>query len=322
MKVLNQKLWSLNKMSDKKFIVEQVEKVYEEQQDNIGNAIINPDEYTDFHDMFMSDWNSKHSKSIKSMGDFVSAGTDIIAESESYEEFYIKQLELWHKKIDGLVGTSKIGEKSFGEFLSGLFNVVNSLPFTKKLKVFINSSMKSGLESAEEETGIDIGVTENFNKRADFFVDEELNGYTLPNGKKWHGIKGATEEIRQKIYDEIKEGIVNKESQKELRDRVKTVFDGAKNTQAVRIARTESNRFVNFGKLQGYMDSGLSGKKQWIAIDDDRTSDVCKQLDGQIVGLNENFSATYTEGKKTMYWEGQAPPSHPLCRSTLIFIPD
>jgi len=78
------------------------------------------------------------------------------------------------------------------------------------------------------------------------------------------------------------------------------------------IARTEANRALNMGHIDSARQSGLKLHKEWVAAIDDRTSAICKDLNGKRLPLSEKF----------MY-KGQpydAPPAHPSCRSRLIFV--
>ena len=79
------------------------------------------------------------------------------------------------------------------------------------------------------------------------------------------------------------------------------------------IARTETARAANFGRLHGYQKSGVIGFKVYKAAIDDRTSPLCKRLDGQKVKINEKFKDPKGE------WSGDVPPAHVNCRSTFFF---
>ena len=252
----------------------------------------------------------------------IDPGEDMIDESKSYDDFIVKNFEKWEQralnaidKVDikkGFVGINK----TFGEFLQELFNGINSLVFQRGSKKFINQEMKEGLKEAEQDTKIDISISETFNQKVETLADQELNGYTI-HGKKWHGMKGVTHELRQDILNSIRDGVINKESREQLKERVKDKFKIAKDSQAERIARTETTRFVNEGKLQGFKDSGVEGRKTWLIVDDDVTSEVCKRLDRRYkekgVGFDEPFRDEKT-GKEYMN-----PPAHPSCRSVIGF---
>lgn len=87
-----------------------------------------------------------------------------------------------------------------------------------------------------------------------------------------------------------------------IRDRMDTSY-----SSAVRLARTETNRLNNQAALDSYeevMDG--DGEIQILATLDDRTSEICQEMDGQIIRLDE------AEIGVTI------PPFHPNCRTTMI----
>jgi SPP1 gp7 family putative phage head morphogenesis protein len=55
------------------------------------------------------------------------------------------------------------------------------------------------------------------------------------------------------------------------------------------IAWTESGKAYNFGTLEGFRQSGVVAKKEWLAILDEHTRDAHRDADGQVVGLDEFF---------------------------------
>ena len=78
-----------------------------------------------------------------------------------------------------------------------------------------------------------------------------------------------------------------------------------------RLARTESAHIMGEATLQGYKDRGRK-QYQFEATLDNRTSDICQSLDGQVFELKEAQEGV------------NYPPTHPNCRSTTIpyFEPD
>ena len=78
-----------------------------------------------------------------------------------------------------------------------------------------------------------------------------------------------------------------------------------------RLARTESAHIMGEATLQGYKDRGRK-QYQFEATLDNRTSDICQSLDGQVFELKEAQEGV------------NYPPMHPNCRSTTIpyFEPD
>lgn len=55
------------------------------------------------------------------------------------------------------------------------------------------------------------------------------------------------------------------------------------------IARTESNRAINYGAQLGAETSGFQTQKEWVAVHDDRTRHSHYLLDGKKVGVNDEF---------------------------------
>ena len=253
---------------------------------------------------------------------FVSDGKEMEEEAWDYASYLSRKYVGWEKKVLRAVDVEEVEKKdlvyvkkTFGGFLQRLFNSVNTATFVGQLIHFIKVPMKNGLEEAEGELKIDIGISEKFNETADFFANQQLEGYTLSDGKKWHGIKGATRTLQTKIYREVREGVINKESRAQIKERVKEAFRQAKEGQAMRIARTETSRFVNQGKLQGYIDSGVVGRKRWVAHMDSKTCQYCRELNGTKVGLTEYFISKRKGNQHAQ------PPEHPNCRCTIQFAP-
>ncbi len=163
----------------------------------------------------------------------------------------------------------------------------------------IKSEFDDGWDSSEKK--LDQNV--NFNQGAlDFLQD-----HTFDN------IKAMGEEVANDLKAELQRGIINGEGITKLTKRVDKVFDKGE-VRAEMIARTETNRADNQGKLLAMKGSGLEMVKRWLTHEDDRTSPICQRLDGQTVGLNDEFKDNVSG------WTGQAPPSHVNCRSTVLFI--
>ena len=171
------------------------------------------------------------------------------------------------------------------------------------LKTISDAVIKSDFDSGWDASEKKIERNVNYNEHALTFLQD----MTFDN------IKGMTEEVANDLKAELERGIVNGEGITKLTKRVDKVFDVGEN-RAGMIARTETNRANNNGKLLAMKGSGLDMEKKWVTHEDDRTSPICMRLDGQTVGINEMFKDS-SNG-----WEGQSPPSHVNCRSTIIFM--
>ena len=92
--------------------------------------------------------------------------------------------------------------------------------------------------------------------------------------------------LRQQLEDANEAG----EDLDQIMRRIADVFDiSATGYRAERIARTETISAANAGAIEGYRQTGLVQKKEWIAADDERTREWHAAADGQTVGLDEPF---------------------------------
>ena len=85
--------------------------------------------------------------------------------------------------------------------------------------------------------------------------------------------------------------------------------------RAMLIARTETFRAVNEGRndlWQELVERDLVEaprvERVWVAAMDERTDDICEQLDGERTTLDGEFSGGYS-----------GPPAHILCRCSLVY---
>jgi SPP1 gp7 family putative phage head morphogenesis protein len=201
-----------------------------------------------------------------------------------------------------------------GKFLQELFNGVNTIAFGKQVKRYIKIDLLKGMTSAESETSTDIGFTESYVDKMNLLASQQIDGYTI-NGKKWPGIKGVTKEIQAKIIQTVQEGVNSKLSLVDIKKLINEDFSGFSDWRSNMIARTETNRIINEGKLTGYKETGLNGYKVWdtAPYEAGRSSPICQRLKGQKQKLDDPFIDPETH-KAFM-----TPGAHPNCRSTMHF---
>jgi SPP1 gp7 family putative phage head morphogenesis protein len=251
----------------------------------------------------------------------VDAGEDIVKEAENYSDFLFKLFTKFEERILAAANTIKVEKayttKSFGDFLRSLFNTVNTVVFAKNVIRFLKADLITGLISAEQELNMDIGFTEAFTDKLAQLQQQQINGYVI-NGKKWPGIKGVTKELQSDIIIIVQNGVNAKESIDTIKDNIKDRFDGFTEWRSEMIARTETNRVINEGKLLGYKESGLEGKKIWktAPFEPGRSSKICQRLKNNIANLDDPFI-----DEKTLK-AYMTPPAHPNCRSTIAFRPN
>ena len=156
-----------------------------------------------------------------------------------------------------------------------------------------------GHESGEKSVNMNVP----YNKNAVSFLED----YTFDN------VKDISNEIKNDLRQELQRGIMSGEPYSKMAERVKNVFD-VQGNRAKMIAVTETNRAENTGMLHAIKTSGVKGKKEWVAVLDNKTCPICKALDGTQVDINENFEY------KTL--STPIPLAHVNCRCKLVFIPE
>ncbi|KKL75615.1 hypothetical protein LCGC14_2053150, partial [marine sediment metagenome] len=194
-----------------------------------------------------------------------------------------------------------INVKDIGDLIKALKTLLGFDGLRQITNEVMRNTFVKGWDDAERQLDRNLMV----NKGAITFIQDHT----------FNNIKGMTDEVTEDLRQELERGMMAGEGITKMKDRVKEVFDVGE-VRAEAIARTETNRAEGHGRLQAFKSSGETDYlKKWITHFDDRTSAICKRLDGQTVGLNENFK------DRTTGWAGPTHPSHVNCRSTVIYIP-
>lgn len=117
------------------------------------------------------------------------------------------------------------------------------------------------------------------------------------------------------------------------RRRIDTMVDRYRerliNYRADMIARTETMRAANTGALNDVLAHGQGMglfdvqhlTRIWVTVPDDRACAVCGFMDGQTVGMAEQFTydGTASGDPSGDVMSGETPPIHPMCRCTVTF---
>lgn len=112
------------------------------------------------------------------------------------------------------------------------------------------------------------------------------------------------------LNQEIPRGLTLGYNPRKLASQVSKKLDSNYNN-TVRLIRTEYNKLQNEGSIAGYKAAGIE-KYQILATLDSRTSDICREMDGEIYDIADKETGV------------NFPPFHPNCRTTTIpyFEPD
>jgi len=119
-------------------------------------------------------------------------------------------------------------------------------------------------------------------------------------------IKSIADTTLVKLKRTLAEGVANGESIPNLASRISGVYDEAKGSRAIKIARTETMSASNQGALQAYKQSGVVEKKEWLFTGD--VDDICADLQKEgAIDIDASFGGSF-----------DAPPAHPNCECTIL----
>jgi len=117
----------------------------------------------------------------------------------------------------------------------------------------------------------DLGVRETFDQgdvaALAFFQKSQLDR-----------IKGITDDMRNKISNQLNLGVLNGESERQIANRIGKVMSASKSRLRT-IARTETKRVFDDMALERYKEAGVE-KVEWITARDDRVRPNHAQLEG------------------------------------------
>ena len=127
-------------------------------------------------------------------------------------------------------------------------------------------------------------------------------------------------ELKKRISDEIARGISSGLSFERIAGNLQWMINGDY-SKALRIVRTEGHRIQNQSALDAMHKAvkvGASIVKQWDSTFDGNTRDTHRELDGQVVGIDEEFVIPST-GARALYAGGFGDPSEDCnCRCCIL----
>lgn len=131
------------------------------------------------------------------------------------------------------------------------------------------------------------------------------------------GIKDL-DDLKRTVTRQIVSGIMSGENTAKLVKRIQKITE-MKLSDITRIARTQTTRIENFGRLKAYESMEKQGYKiykKWVAVGDNRTRPAHKKVDGTEVPLDDFF---IVDGEKMMYpGDPNASPKNTVnCRCTI-----
>lgn len=119
-----------------------------------------------------------------------------------------------------------------------------------------------------------------------------------------HRIWRDNDVLANKLKDVLVKAAINGSNPRVTAKNLRDVFGGTKpNTE--RLVRTESTYVANATTAKRYESYGVESY-EFVAVMDNRTSSVCRSLNGEVFKMNDFAPGT------------NAPSMHPNCRSTIV----
>lgn len=123
-------------------------------------------------------------------------------------------------------------------------------------------------------------------------------------------IESVDQTTKEDIAKLIQQGTRGELTGQEIQQLIRESYTDISKNRAEAIARTELTNVASYMDTQVYQKSGIT-QYEWQTVLDDRVSQRCNGLHGQIVGAGANFVST-ADG-----WTGTRPPAHVNCRCRL-----
>lgn len=125
---------------------------------------------------------------------------------------------------------------------------------------------------------------------------------------------------KRMVTNQVTQAILLGESIPQLTKRLQQNIPTMSKVSAIRAARTAVTAAQNAGRQDSYAAAekmGIKLKKMWLATLDNRTRHAHRELDGQIVGVDEDFTV---DGYKLKFPGDKSAPGYLVynCRCTMI----
>ena len=198
-------------------------------------------------------------------------------------------------EIKGFVDTKSL----LGQMLGNFDNVLGN--FKGKLDIAIREAADKGLASIEKQINRNIMLDPNSTNYIAEFAFENL--------------QDVNKDLTSNIRKQVQMGILNKESEAQIKARIWKEVKKAK-IRTSTIIRTETTRARAIAEdeaaRKAQEDYGEKYQKEWVAKVDARTCPNCLAANGKKIPMNQDFKSTTGDV--------QLPPMHPNCRCRIVYV--
>lgn len=158
--------------------------------------------------------------------------------------------------------------------------------------------------------------------RFDKAFDPSRN-YEFINAQVGKFADSLLETDRNKLVDVISSGLKEGNGPAKISRTIRDEMPSFTNNQANTIARTEALRTSNHSAIEAWKESGVVVQKEWLC--DSNACDYCAPLNGQKVGLEENYfekgDSWFGDAKSAItldYGDVEGGNLHPNCECTIV----
>ena len=164
-------------------------------------------------------------------------------------------------------------------------------------------------------------------KQFDGIFEHYFNFWITNNAAK--KAKLISDNSNDKLAEIIRSGVQTNAGNKKIAKNIRDSFGGEiSRARSQTIARTEVHTAALFAQeklaIIARDELGLSLKKEWIAVEDDRTRSWHSDVDGTVVGLDEKFNVPNPKGGVDLMdgpGDDSAPPEQVInCRCVLGYL--
>ena len=180
------------------------------------------------------------------------------------------------------IESSEYAKYQIDRLLASINNALDSLYHKNKeqlTKAFIELYYKF-----DKEANIDLDIKNSFNTVNENFIRETLK-------TNWSGLSFSERiwEHRRKlaftIKGELSKGLIRGESLQDISKIISDKFDTSF-SNAIRLVRTESCWVMNEATVNNYKNNNVK-EYEIMAFLDNKTSKICKSMDGEVVNVEE-----------------------------------
>lgn len=227
------------------------------------------------------------------------------AEYKRWREGQMFTGERWKEKLDDITQVYVDADKKAREIIGG----------TEK-NVFVKFANSTGKDIGKHVAGFSFDLYDKRTVELLLKTDPTMLPRWKINEKKdyvWN---------EKRVKNAVAQGIIQGESIDDIGKRLTKELSAKNADQMTMFARTAITGAQNAGRmdmLHNAQDMGIKVKKKWLATLDQRTRDAHRDLDGQVVDIDEPF---IVDGQKIMFpGDPNADPSLVYnCRCTLTYV--